>query len=144
MSVSDTRVGKPCLNQPIFAEMKKTKTGSFTRANRLLTAKHFSLVFEKPYKRHHAYLLILVRQNKNQVARLGLAVAKKNIRLAVRRNRFKRIVRESFRLHKVQLAGLDIVVLAKAAANNASSEQIRAVLEQQWQHLAKQFNTLSY
>ncbi len=144
MSVSDKRVGKPCLNQPSAAEMNQTRTGSFTRANRLLTAKQFNTVFEKPYKRHHAYLLILVRQNNSQTARLGLAVAKKNIRLAVRRNRFKRIVRESFRLHKVQLAGLDIVVLAKAAANKASSEQIRSVLEQQWQHLAKQFNTLSY
>ncbi len=80
----------------------------------------------------------------HKVARLGLAVAKKNIKLAVKRNKFKRIVRESFRLHKVQLAGLDIVVLAKRAANGASSQQIRIVLEQQWQHLAKHFNIPSY
>jgi len=132
------------------------QTGSFARVYRLLTAKQFSNVFEKPYKRHHAYLLLLVRKNntfKNEienssgntpVARMGLAVAKKNIKLAVRRNKFKRIVRESFRQHKVQLAGLDIVVLAKHAANTATSEQIRTVLEQQWKHLAKQYNIPSY
>lgn len=128
------------------------QTGSFARVYRLLTAKQFSHVFEKPYKRHHAYLLLLVRKNNDLVsdtenppiARMGLAVAKKNIKLAVRRNRFKRIVRESFRQHKVQLAGLDIVVLAKHAANTATSEQIRIVLEQQWQHLEKQFNIPSY
>ena len=126
--------------------MQLAQTGSFSPANRLLTAKQFSQVFEKPYKRHHAYLLVLVRENKSpeNISRLGLAVAKKNIKLAVRRNRFKRIVRESFRQHKVQLAGLDIVVLAKQAGNTASSQQIRTVLEQQWQHLAKHFNIPSY
>ncbi|VAW94195.1 Ribonuclease P protein component [hydrothermal vent metagenome] len=148
MSVKDNLVGMPCSNQQHVDLSTKRKTGSFTRASRLLTAKQFSNVFENPYKCHHAYLLILARKNsesKNlQVARLGLAVAKKNIKLAVRRNRFKRIVRENFRQHKVQLAGLDIVVLAKHAANGATSQQLRTVLEQQWQHLAKQFNTRSY
>ena len=126
--------------------MQLDQTGSFSPLNRLLNAQQFSRVFEKPYKRHHAYLIILVRENKSSqnIARLGLAVAKKNIKLAVQRNRFKRIVRESFRQHKVQLAGLDIVVLAKQAAKTASSQQIRTVLEQQWQHLAKHFNTPSY
>jgi len=151
-------MGKPCLSQQSQARSKiiKVQTGSFARVYRLLTAKQYSDVFEKPYKRHHAYMLLLVRKNTSlsdgldntpnntPVARLGLAVAKKNIKLAVRRNRFKRIVRESFRQHKVQLAGLDIVVLAKHAANTATSEQIRNVLEQQWQHLAKQFNIPSY
>lgn len=173
MSISDYHVAEsyfkqPCLNQPYkdptvdyVTQNTNTvaQTGSFTRANRLLTPAQFSTVFEKPYKRHHAYLLILVRKNKlsendpteecvnsnrETPARMGLAVAKKNIKLAVRRNRFKRIVRESFRLHKVQLAGLDIVVLAKQAANGATSQQIRTVLEQQWQHLAKHFNIPSY
>lgn len=120
--------------------IQNAQTGSFTRLNRLLTPAQFSDVFKKPYKRHHAYMLILVRENSALHARMGLAVAKKNIKLAVRRNRFKRIVRESFRLHKVQLAGLDIVVLAKPAANQATSQQIRIVLEQQWQHLKKHFN----
>ncbi len=148
MSVKDNRVGVPCSNPHSVDFLLKGKTGSFARTNRLLTAKHFSHVFEKPYKRYHAYLLILVRKNCEpsdiQPARLGLVVAKKNIKLAVRRNRFKRIVRESFRQHKVQLAGLDIVVLAKHAANNATSKQLRTVLEQQWQHLAKQSSILSY
>ena len=133
-----------CQHSNLDAVLLNTTTGSFARVHRLLTASQFSFVFEKPYKRHHAYLLILVRENKTQQARLGLAVAKKNIKLAVRRNRFKRIVRESFRQHKVQLAGLDIVVLARQAANKATSRQIRTVLEQQWQHLAKQFNIPSY
>ena len=160
MSVSDFHVAESYFKPPCSDQLRNihssvglvmqptqnimTQTGLFNRENRLLTAKQFGSVFEKPYKRHHAYMLILVRPNKTGLARLGLAVAKKNIKLAVRRNRFKRIVRESFRQHKVQLSGLDIVVLAKHAANSASSQQIKTVLEQQWQHLAKQFNIPSY
>lgn len=46
-------------------------------------------------------------------ARLGIVVAKKNVKLAVARNRLKRIVRESFRLQQQSLHGLDIVVVIK-------------------------------
>jgi len=46
-------------------------------------------------------------------ARIGLVVPKKNIRLAVHRNLFKRLVRETFRKKKAGLQALDIVVLAK-------------------------------
>ncbi len=46
-------------------------------------------------------------------ARLGIVVAKKNVRLAVARNRLKRIVRESFRQQQDSLQGLDVVVIIK-------------------------------
>lgn len=46
-------------------------------------------------------------------ARLGIVVAKKNVRLAVARNRLKRIVRETFRQQQECLQGLDIVVVIK-------------------------------
>jgi ribonuclease P protein component len=42
---------------------------------------------------------------------LGLGIAKKHHKLAVQRNRLKRIVREAFRTHVLQ--GLDVVVLSK-------------------------------
>ena len=46
-------------------------------------------------------------------ARLGVVVAKRNVKLAVARNRLKRTVRESFRLQQSCLTGLDIVVVVK-------------------------------
>ena len=46
-------------------------------------------------------------------ARLGIVAAKRNVKLAVDRNRLKRFVRESFRLQQQQLSGLDLVVLIK-------------------------------
>lgn len=46
-------------------------------------------------------------------ARLGIVVAKRNVKLAVDRNKLKRQIRESFRQQQLTLAGLDVVVVVK-------------------------------
>jgi len=51
---------------------------------------------------------VLYKDNGEQEARLGLAISKKLCKLAVGRNRLKRVARESFRLHRAELSGLDI------------------------------------
>ena len=72
-------------------------TGRFTRQQRLTQASEFKSVFAKPcVKQGDANMLILGKFNKQKSARLGLAVAKKQLKRAVSRNRFKRLTRESF------------------------------------------------
>ncbi len=85
-------------------------------------------------------------KNKLQHARLGLVVTKKGNAKAVRRNRIKRIVRETFRHHQVNLGRYDIVLqvmgpmddvklrylveeLLKAVAKDPSeeSEEVRTI-----------------
>ena len=69
------------------------------------------------------------------MARLGLAISKKQCRKAVARNRLKRIVRESFRQRQCALAGLDIVVLNQPASAQAANAALHASLERHWQRL---------
>jgi len=76
---------------------------------------------------------VLCRSNENKAARLGLAISKKNCKLATGRNRLKRLVRESFRAHKSELAGLDIVVLNQPAAARAANKVLTDCLEKHWQ-----------
>ncbi len=76
---------------------------------------------------------VLSRENRNKGARLGLAISKKSCRLAVQRNRLKRIVRESFRSHKETLSGLDFVVMCQAAAARASNKSLFDSLAEHWQ-----------
>ena len=64
----------------------------------MLTPEHYKTVFQQAHRAGSPHLTILARSNELNCPRLGLAVPKKQIKTAVDRNRFKRIVRESFRL----------------------------------------------
>jgi len=59
-------------------------------------------------------------------------VSKKVHKSAVKRNRIKRLIRESFRLHK-NLRNADYVVMAKPGVAAASNQQITASLRHLWQ-----------
>lgn len=113
----------------------------FGKQHRLLTPKEFKAVFDGAlYKASHRSLLLLAitSEQSDAPARLGLVVAKKHARLAVQRNRLKRLLRESFRHHKAELAGLDIVALVKPGLWQQDNPSIRAVIEEQWARLLKQ------
>ena len=78
---------------------------------------------------------VLVRRNDGAEARLGMAIARKRVRLATARNRIKRIVRESFRTHRTILPPVDVVVLAKPAAATLSNELLFRLLHREWQRV---------
>lgn len=65
-------------------------------------------------------------------ARLGLAISKKSHRLAVERNRFKRIAREVFRLEQQALGHWEVVVMArgKSADNPSLFADLKSTLKQ--------------
>ena len=67
------------------------------------------------------------------IARLGLAISKKNCRQATGRNRIKRIVRESFRQHQAELAGLDVVVINQPASRSAANPELFGSLAGHWE-----------
>lgn len=117
---------------------------TFKRHQRLTTATEFKAVFTQPYKSIDAYFTLLAIPNHLNYGRLGLAIAKKQVRLAVNRNRIKRIVRESFRLHQHQLIGLDIVALARNRTAQANNHHLFNSLTQHWQKLSLHYkNSLS-
>jgi len=74
----------------------------------------FSSVFRFRCVRSVSGLDLLAAPNGLSYARLGMIVPKKIISTAVRRNRVKRLIRESFRLNQVDLAGLDVVARIKS------------------------------
>ena len=57
----------------------------------------------------------IVARKTGSLPQLGLAISKKVHKLAVERNRFKRIARETFRLNQHQLNHWEFVVMAKSA-----------------------------
>lgn len=68
--------------------------------------------------------------------RLGLAVSRRVSKRAVRRNRIKRIARDSFRRRREGLPACDILLIARSEADQRSNAELRAELERLWQRVA--------
>lgn len=109
---------------------------SFPKLSRLLSPKDYSPVFKQPtYRVSNRYFLILALKTDKSDSRLGIVVAKKNIRTAVERNRIKRILRESFRTKKSVFATIDLVVLAKKGLDALENNEIRAQIDTLYKEL---------
>ena len=98
-------------------------TERFPEKYRLTRPTDFQEVFKTALRYADRKFLVLARNNGMGCARLGLAISAKRIKSAVKRNKVKRLVRESFRRNQSRLKGLDIVVIAQnnIAPDNAAS-----------------------
>ena len=113
------------------------KSGRFARHQRLLKPAEFKHVFARPVRLSNHNMTILARENKLNHARLGLAISKKQLRRAVDRNRVKRLVRESFRLHHDKLPDYDCVVMVRSSVTTLSNSAIFETLDKHWNRLAE-------
>jgi ribonuclease P protein component len=110
----------------------------FPKQNRLLNAREFQSVFDKPDLRlSHPNFLILCRDNSQTCSRLGMVIAKKNLRLATQRNRIKRLIRETFRHEQHQFHHLDVIVLARRNLDTLDNPEIAKILNKQWRRIVK-------
>jgi ribonuclease P protein component len=111
---------------------------SFGKAKRLLNAKDYSRVFDgTEAKASHKRLLLLAKRNNSSRHRLGLVIARKNVRLAVERNRIKRVAREFFRTLQEEEPGMDVVLLARHGMDQLDNAELSTILRQQWQVLGR-------
>ena len=113
------------------------RPASFPRAARLTLPAQFSRVFQDGARSSDACFVVLTAPNEGGEARLGITVAKKAVAGAAGRSRIKRAVRESFRLNRVQLPKVDVVVQARAAAAKRLNAELRASLDWHWQEVIK-------
>tara|TARA_R110002073_G_C9157737_1_gene554188 strand:- start:250 stop:612 length:363 start_codon:yes stop_codon:yes gene_type:complete len=111
---------------------------TFPKELRLLTASDYSRVFQDVQLRVSSkHFLILAKAQNDERPRLGIIVAKKNVKLAVQRNRLKRQLRETFRKQRQVLPCLDIVLLAKKGADLHTNASIAEELDYLWRKLKR-------
>ena len=98
--------------------------------------------FEAAYARGrrfgNGFFAVTARPNDIGGPRLGLAVSVKNAGNSVERNRIRRTIRESFRLHQHDLPPVDLVVSARARARDAAGEELRTSLALLWKKVTEQ------
>jgi ribonuclease P protein component len=88
----------------------------FRPQHRLRSSADFKRVYERRCSAGDSLLIVYGCENRLAHARLGLSVSRK-VGPAVARNRWKRRLREAFRLQLAQLpAGIDLVIVPRAQA----------------------------
>ncbi len=127
-------------NGPVRAEEQDR---SVRQDKRFLSDDHirktgdFAAVFRLRKRVSNSILIVYAKPNDRDYSRLGLSVSKR-VGGAVVRNRWKRLIRESFRLNRVDIpTGLDFVVIPVAAASVPSLTAIAASLRTLTRILAK-------
>lgn len=83
-------------------------------------------------------MLALKKENNN--SRLGIVIAKKNIKTAVQRNRLKRLLRESFRIKSPDFGTIDLVVLVRKGLDALENKEIRLQIDSLFSELARKSN----
>lgn len=110
----------------------------YPRELRLLTPADFQYVFNNPpVKAVTNQVTVLAKPNSLHHPRLGVTVSKKRARLAVQRNRIKRIMRETYRLQQHKLPGFDIIVIAKPGITQLDNPALHDLMNYLWQKLSK-------
>jgi ribonuclease P protein component len=108
----------------------------FTADQRLRSKLQFDAVYAGGRRIDDRLFGLRVKANGLTHARVGLAVAVKTAGNAVKRNRIRRLVRESFRLAQHELPPVDIVVAAKFPAAGAPATSLRDSLATLWKRVA--------
>lgn len=87
----------------------------FRRDHRLTKKRDFERVYQEGLLVKDEYFRIFALAKEDPLPRLGLSVSTK-LGKAVVRNQLKRVIREWFRVHKHELARLDLIVQPKPPA----------------------------
>jgi ribonuclease P protein component len=105
---------------------------TFPAHRRLRRKSEFDAAYARGRRMGNGFFAVTAIRNDTSTARLGLAVAVRLAGGAVERNRLRRIIRESFRLHQHALPALDIVVSARPSARGTPSAVLQASLAELW------------
>jgi ribonuclease P protein component len=93
----------------------------------------FARVFAKHQRYSRGVLQLYVHPNQCGKSRLGMAISRSAAGTAVRRNRLKRLTRETFRQLSASLGGVDLVVNINrpmtAAAFKTYAKDLHSLLE---------------
>ena len=113
----------------------------FSRSSRLLSPADFKTVFDCcEFKVSNKHFLFLAKRNRSDKSRLGIVVSKKNVRLAVQRNKIKRAIRQAFRIKSKYLTNIDIIVLARKDAGKMTKLPLNKSIESLIEDLKGKFN----
>lgn len=108
---------------------------------RLRRKDDFDAAYARGRRIGDGFFTVTATLNQSGAARLGLAVGVRVAGGAVGRNRIRRIIRESFRVHQHEIPAVDLVVSARPGAATASGRALHASLATLWKKVGEQCGT---
>ncbi len=124
--------------EPLSGELPDCKRLTFPASRRIRRKTDFQAAYAAGWRTGNGFFGITARLNEQGEPRLGLAVAVRIAGGGVERNRLRRIIRESFRLHQHELPGVDLIVSARERARGAAGAELRAALLGLWKKVTEQ------
>jgi ribonuclease P protein component len=104
---------------------------------RLRRKSDFDAAYARGRRLGNVFFGVTASWNDQGWPRLGLAVAVKTAGGGVQRNRLRRVIRESFRLHQHELPGVDLIVSAREKARQAARPELQASLAALWKKVSE-------
>jgi len=114
---------------------------TFPAHKRLRRKLEFDAAYARGRRFGNGFFAVTASSNEQLGARLGMAVAVRTAGNSVERNRIRRIIRESFRLHQLELPAVDLVVSARPSARGAPGAQLQASLAALWKKISEHWAT---
>ena len=105
---------------------------SFNLSKASLSPDYSNTLKESDFNYRQAAVSIKGKYNHLEYPRIGYSIPKRGTKLAFRRNRLKRVVKESFRLNARQLPKMDFIVLVQ---NEPQDEVLSAILDAEFSKL---------
>ena len=99
---------------------------SFNLTKASLSPDYSNTLKESDFNYRQAVVSIKGKYNHLEYPRIGYSIPKRGTKLAFRRNKLKRVVREAFRLNAHQLPKMDLIVLVQ---NESQDEFLAATLD---------------
>jgi ribonuclease P protein component len=105
------------------------KNFGLKKSHKILDRSEYVLLSKRGKKFQDHYFIVAYMPGESECSRLGITVSKR-VGNAVMRNRFKRLIREWFRVNKSSIQGCwDFNVIAKKTATGLASRQVFMSLE---------------
>ena len=112
---------------------------SYPKQLRLLTARDYNQVFShSKFKVSGPLGVFIATPNELNHPRLGFVIAKKKVKLAVDRNRIKRVMKDCYRLHQDQIPAIDIVFISRPGLGQKDNLAVTKFCKYAWHKLREQ------